>query len=79
MSGKDSKNNESKFGKKKSGNRFSREKTYATEEADILLADKKQNQYKEERQVERHQRRVVAGLEKDITSDISNRNSNQDN
>ena len=65
MSGKDNKNNESKFGKKKSGNKFSREKTYATEEADILLADKKHNQYKEERQVERHQRRVVAGLEKD--------------
>jgi len=74
MSGKDSKNNESKFGKKKSGNRFSREKTYATEEADILLSDKKQNQYKEERQVERHQRRVIAGLEKDTTLDISNKN-----
>ena len=74
MSGKDSKNNESKFGKKKSGNRFSREKTYATEEADILLADKKQNQYKEERQVERHQRRVVAGLEKETITNISNKN-----
>jgi hypothetical protein len=76
MSGKESKNNESKFGKKKSGNRFSREKTYATEEADILLADKKQNQYKEERQVERHQRRVVAGLEKDTILDISNKIKN---
>ncbi len=74
MSGKDIKNNESKFGKKKSGNRFSREKTYATEEADILLADKKQNQYKEERQVERHQRRVVAGLEKETITNISNKN-----
>jgi len=77
MSGKD-KNSESKFGKKKSGNKFSREKTYATEEADILLADRKQNQYKEERQVERHQRRVVAGLEKDTTSDISNNSKKDD-
>ena len=55
--------NESKFGKKKSGNKFSREKTYASSEADILLANKKQNNYKEERTIERHERRVKAGIE----------------
>ena len=55
--------NESKFGKKKSGNKFSREKTYASSEADILLANKKQNNYKEERTIERHERRVKAGFE----------------
>ena len=55
-------NNESKFGKKKSGNKFSREKTYASSEADILLANKKQDNYKEERTIERHERRVKAGL-----------------
>ena len=51
-----------KFGKKKSGNKFSREKTFASSEADILLANKKQTMYKEERSVERHERRVIAGL-----------------
>ena len=55
-------NNESKFGKKKSGNKFSREKTYASSEADILLANKKQDNYKEERTIERHERRVKAGF-----------------
>ena len=55
--------NESKFGKKKSGNKFSREKTYASSEADILLANKKQDNYKEERSIERHERRVKAGFE----------------
>jgi len=60
MSSKDS-----KFGKKKSGNKFNREKTFASSEADILLANEKQNIYKEERKVERHQRRVEAGLEED--------------
>jgi hypothetical protein len=54
---------DSKFGKKKSGNKFSREKTFASSEADILRANEKQNTYKEERNVERHQRRVDAGLE----------------
>ena len=58
-----SRNNESKFGKKKSGNKFNREKTYVDSEADILLADKNQELYKEERTVERHHRRVKAGLE----------------
>jgi hypothetical protein len=57
--------NEPKFGKKKSGNKFSREKTYVSSEADILLADKNQEIYKEERTIERHQRRVKAGLEED--------------
>jgi hypothetical protein len=57
--------NESKFGKKKSGNKFNREKTYADSEADILLADHKQEIYKEERTIERHDRRVKAGLEED--------------
>ena len=54
---------EGKFGKKKSGNKFSREKTFASEEADILRADQKQAKYKEERTIERHERRVMAGLE----------------
>jgi hypothetical protein len=54
---------ESKFGKKKSGNKFNREKTYVDSEADILLADKNQEIYKEERTIERHYRRVKAGLE----------------
>ena len=58
-----SSNKESKFGKKKSGNKFSREKTYVDSEADILLADKNQEMYKEERTIERHHRRVKAGLE----------------
>ena len=58
-----SRNNESKFGKKKSGNKFNREKTYVDSEADILLADKNQEVYKEERTIERHHRRVKAGLE----------------
>ena len=66
MSGKDS-----KFGKKKSGNKFNREKTFASSEADILLADEKQKTYKEERTVERHQRRVDAGLEVDTTQDVN--------
>ena len=57
--------NESKFGKKKSGNKFNREKTYADSEADILLANKNQEMYKEERTIERHHRRVKAGLEED--------------
>ena len=56
---------DNKFGKKKSGNKFNREKTFASSEADILRADKKQEQYNEERQNERHQRRVIAGLDKD--------------
>ena len=55
--------NESKFGKKKSGNKFNREKTFVNSEADILLADKNQEIYKEERTIERHHRRVKAGLE----------------
>ena len=42
---------EGKFGKKKSGNKFSREKTFASEEADILRADQKQAKYKEERTI----------------------------
>ena len=61
-----SSNKESKFGKKKSGNKFSREKTYVDSEADILLADKNQEVYKEERTIERHHRRVKAGLEEDV-------------
>jgi len=56
---------DNKFGKKKSGNKFNREKTFASSEADILRADKKQEQYNEERQNERHQRRVIAGLDKE--------------
>ena len=62
---------DNKFGKKKSGNKFNREKTFASEEADILRADKKQEQYKEERLNERHQRRVIAGLEKENDNHIT--------
>ena len=58
-----------KFGKKKSGNKFSREKTFASEEADILRADQKQAKYKEERTIERHERRVMAGLEVETKND----------
>ena len=35
--------NEPKFGKKKSGNKFSREKKYASSEEDILLAEHGRN------------------------------------
>jgi hypothetical protein len=54
-----------KFGKKKSGNKFSREKIHAYSEIDIVKADNNANKYKEERQVERQQRRVLAGLDPD--------------
>ena len=60
--------NEPKFGKKKSGNKFSREKKYASSEEDILLAEHKTNLYNEARSQERHQRRTLAGLE-DVTKD----------
>jgi len=58
--------NESKFGKKKSGNKFSREKKYASSEEDILLAQHKSDLYNETRSQERHHRRTLAGLE-DVT------------
>ena len=54
---------ESKFGKKKSGNKFNREKTFVSSEEDIIRANKKEENYKNERSVERHERRVAAGLE----------------
>ena len=54
---------EPKFGKKKSGNKFNREKTFVSSEEDIILANKKEENYKKERSVERHERRVAAGLE----------------
>jgi hypothetical protein len=60
--------NESKFGKKKSGNKFSREKKYASSEEDILLAQHKSDLYNETRSQERHHRRTLAGLE-DVTKD----------
>ena len=66
---------DNKFGKKKSGNKFNREKTFVSSEADILRADKKQEQYNEERQNERHQRRVIAGLDKDKEKDNHNQSS----
>ena len=66
---------DNKFGKKKSGNKFNREKTFVSSEADILSADKKQEQYNEERQNERHQRRVIAGLDKDKEKDHHNQSS----
>jgi len=55
-----------KFGKKKSGNKFDRNKVHASSEADILLADQTQQDYKENRSIERHDRRVQAGLEEDV-------------
>lgn len=55
-----------KFGKKKSGVKFDRNKVYASSEADILLADQAQQEYKENRGKERHSRRVQAGLEEDV-------------
>lgn len=58
-----------KFGKKKSGVKFDRNKVYASSEADILLADLKQQDYKENRGKERHERRVHAGLEEDVKKD----------
>jgi hypothetical protein len=59
---------EPKYGKKKSGNKFNREKTFVSSEEDIIRANKKEENYKKERSVERHERRVAAGLEDD--SDI---------
>jgi hypothetical protein len=56
---------ESKYGKKKSGNKFNREKTFVSSEEDIIRANKKEENYKKERSVERHERRVAAGLEDD--------------
>ena len=50
-----------KFGKKKSGVKFDRNKVYASSEVDILLADQAQQEYKEIRGKERHSRRVQAG------------------
>lgn len=65
--------NEPKFGKKKSGNKFSREKKYASSEEDILLAEHKSNLYNETRSQERHQRRTLAGLE-DVTKNNVHQN-----
>jgi hypothetical protein len=59
-----------KFGKKKSGVKFDRNKVYAASEADILLADRLQQDYKENRGKERHDRRVQAGLEEDVKNEI---------
>ena len=54
---------EPKYGKKKSGNKFNRKKTFVSSEEDILRANKKEENYKKERSIERHERRVAAGLE----------------
>ena len=67
---------ESKFGKKKSGNKFNREKKYASSEEDILLTNQNQEMYKEERTKERHNRRVTAGLEEHV--EIKNEDTNKD-
>jgi hypothetical protein len=56
---------EPKYGKKKSGNKFNREKTFVSSEEDIIRANKKEENYKKERSIERHERRVAAGLEED--------------
>jgi hypothetical protein len=61
---------ESKYGKKKSGNKFNREKTFVSSEEDIIRANQKEENYKKERSVERHERRVAAGLEDDEIDDI---------
>ena len=58
-----------KFGKKKSGVKFDRNKVYASSEVDILLADQAQQEYKDNRSIDRHSRRVQAGLEEDVTKD----------
>lgn len=59
-----------KFGKKKSGVKFDRNKVHAASEADILLADMAQQEYKENRGKERHGRRVQAGLEEDVKDEV---------
>jgi hypothetical protein len=59
-----------KFGKKKSGNKFDRNKVYASSEADIALANQSQEIYKEIRGKERHDRRVHAGLEVDVAEKV---------
>lgn len=59
-----------KFGKKKSGVKFDRNKVHAASEADILLADQAQQDYKETRGKERHGRRVQAGLEEDVKDEV---------
>ena len=59
-----------KFGKKKSGVKFDRNKVHAASEADILLADMAQQDYKENRGKERHGRRVQAGLEEDVKDEV---------
>jgi hypothetical protein len=59
-----------KFGKKKSGNKFDRNKVYASSEADIALANQSQEIYKEIRGKERHDRRVHAGLEVDVIEKV---------
>jgi hypothetical protein len=59
-----------KFGKKKSGVKFDRNKVYAASEADILLADQVQQEYKVNRGKERHDRRVQAGLEEDVKDEV---------
>ena len=61
-----------KFGKKKSGVKFDRNKVHAASEADILLADQVQKNYKENRGKERHDRRVHAGLEDEVKNVVVN-------
>ena len=58
-----------KFGKKKSGNKFSREKTHAYSEIDIIKADNKEQKYKEQRNIERNDRKALAaGLNDELVS-----------
>ena len=59
-----------KFGKKKSGVKFDRNKVYAASEADIIMADQNQQDYKATRGKERHDRRVQAGLEEDVKDEV---------
>jgi hypothetical protein len=66
-----------KFGKKKSGVKFDRNKVHASSEADILLANRAQQDYKENRGKERHDRRVLAGLEDDVTTEKTTKDENE--
>ena len=72
MDNKKDNKKESKYGKKKSGNKFNREKTFVSSEEDIIRANQNQENYKKERSVERHERRVAAGLEENESNDKDN-------
>ena len=72
MDNKKDNKKESKYGKKKSVNKFNLEKTFVSSEEDIIRANQNQENYKKERSVERHERRVAAGLEENESNDKDN-------